>query len=162
VARDANEIEAFANPSQRDESRHDLATSSSLNPWFPVSQRICVKSTNCSVRVCPTDSVVSYTRRVVCGVGSLVSSGVTVQDSSERTTFLSPTVFARNALVVTTSPLDFVSSVRSIAVCICDVAIGARRANVTPSVGRDRGVLTQARGARCQTASVRPGRTVCE
>src|SRR5437879_12646093 len=40
-------------------------------------------------------------------------------------------VFARNSRVVTTYRLGFVSSIRSIALCICDVAIGARMANVT-------------------------------
>ena len=44
---------------------------------------------------------------------------------------LSAAVFARNARVVTTNPLDFVSLIRSIAVRICDVSIGARMANVT-------------------------------
>src|SRR5437870_9414363 len=43
--------------------------------------------------------------------------------------------FARNARVVTTNVLDFIWSIRSIAVCICDVAIGARMANVMP-IGR--------------------------
>ena len=44
-----------------------------------------------------------------------------------------PTLLARNVRVVTTNPLDFVSAIRSIAVCICDVAIGARTASVTPT-----------------------------
>jgi transposase len=44
---------------------------------------------------------------------------------------LNSAVFPRNARVVTTNPLDFIWSIRGIAVCICHVAIGARmRSNV--------------------------------
>src|ERR1700740_1886249 len=44
-----------------------------------------------------------------------------------------PALLARNARVVTTNPLDFVSAIRSIAVCICDAAIGAKTANAMPT-----------------------------
>jgi hypothetical protein len=44
-----------------------------------------------------------------------------------------PALLARNVRVVTTNPLAFVSAIRSIAVCICDAAIGAKTANVTPT-----------------------------
>jgi hypothetical protein len=48
---------------------------------------------------------------------------------------LSSVVRMRNVHVVTTNPLDFASLNRSIAACICDVAIAARMANGTP-IGR--------------------------